>query len=326
MILVSPGFRASYYSYYLRGLIDAVPSEKLVFSGNGFPRFHHHCLAFVLNGHRIYISAGDGPGVGEEALDWCDVYAKVNVEAGTDHDKMFAIGPSFGIRFLSAWGGVSWALGSYFRGAWRLNRPREHFAEYWRQWRYRLPIEAYSPGEVETDYAFFVSSLWKKEPETNRFRANFVRACRSTPGLRFEGGLIQRPDMDGFSEVVIPNRVTYEDYLAKTQASLVAFNTPAVCGCHGWKLAEFLALGKAIISTPLQRALPAPLAHGIHLHYVDGSPYSIRQALDVLRSNPNYRLALERAARGYYETYLAPAAVIKRIIARAGEHRSRGAA
>ena len=322
-ITIYPGSDAYYYSYYLRGFCDALPQPAFAFSAQSFPRFRYPCLALILGGRRIYISGEDAPRVREDGLSWCDVYAKVNLELGQSNQKLIAIGPSFGIRFLPLPRALWWAIGSYLRGAWAQVPTREHFAGYWRQWQYRLPLEAYRPGKVETDYAFFISSLWKKEPETNLFRANFVRTCLCTPGLRFEGGLIRRADVDGFSDVVIPDRVTYEDYLAKTQASLVAFNTPAVCGCHGWKLGEFLALGKAIVSTPLHRALPAPLEHGIHLHYVDGSVESIREALDVLRSQPNYRMALERAARDYYDTYLAPAAVVKRILARAEENRSR---
>jgi len=324
-LIIYPGFKASYYSYYIQGLIDAVPGAKFTFSTSGFPRLHHHCLAFILNSRRIYISAGDGTGVGREALDWCDVYAKVNWDPTMSHVKLFAIGPSFGIQFLPLWRGGLWAVRSYFGGAFRLNRGREHFAEYWRQWRHRLPIGAYEPGTSEADYAFSLSRLWKNEPKTNLARANFIRACRSSPGLRFEGGLVRRSDVSGFDDVTVSTTLAYPDYVARTRASLVVFNTPAVCGCLGWKLAEFLAFGKAIISTPLHRALPAPLQHGVHLHYVDGSVESIRDALHVLRSKPDYRLALERAARDYYDAYLAPVAVVRRVLGRAQIDRIGGA-
>ena len=53
-------------------------------------------------------------------------------------------------------------------------------------------------------------------------------------------------------------------------------NTPGVSGCLGWKLGEYLALGKAIISTPIQRQLLADLEHGTHIHVVDGSEDSMR--------------------------------------------------
>ncbi len=74
-----------------------------------------------------------------------------------------------------------------------------------------------------------------------------------------------------FVDFTMASRIPFTEYMTKLKSSLVIFNTPAVFGCHGWKLAEFRALGKAIISTPLTRELPSPLEHGTHVHFVDGS-------------------------------------------------------
>jgi glycosyltransferase involved in cell wall biosynthesis len=103
-------------------------------------------------------------------------------------------------------------------------------------------------------------------------------------------------------------------YLPRVQRSMVAFNTPAVHGCHGWKLGEYLALGKAIVTTPLLRALPAPLVHGEHAHIVDGSVESLCEAITLLREDRGYRMRLERGARAYFDQYLAPRRVIERLI------------
>src|SRR5262249_47673698 len=104
------------------------------------------------------------------------------------------------------------------------------------------------------------------------------------------------------------------EYLAKTRSSALVFNTPAVWSCHGWKLGEFLALGKAIISTPLVRELPAPLVHGCHIHYVDGSLDSIRAAIQLLLNDHDYRKHLERNAYDYYSSFLSPKRVVERLL------------
>ena len=85
-------------------------------------------------------------------------------------------------------------------------------------------------------------------------------------------------------------------------------------GCLGWKLGEFLALGKATISLPITRVLPAPLEHGVHLHVVDGSPDSLDDALDRLRRDHAYRRTLEINARQWYEEHLAPARLATRLL------------
>ncbi|MCB1037871.1 MAG: glycosyltransferase, partial [Acidobacteria bacterium] len=117
----------------------------------------------------------------------------------------------------------------------------------------------------------------------------------------------------GFEKETAPRRVSIAEYVEKTQRSCAVFNTPAVSGCHGWKLGEFLALGKAIVSTPLSRELPAPLIHGEHLHLVDGTRESMEEALHEISSQGEYRRHLEEGARRYYSTHLGPERVVAKI-------------
>jgi glycosyltransferase involved in cell wall biosynthesis len=140
-------------------------------------------------------------------------------------------------------------------------------------------------------------------------------------GIRFEGGLSPRRSARGDRnfratgyEPHLSRRFTPLEYLEKTRASAVVLNNPAYEGCHSWRLAESLALGKAIISTPIVRELPAPLVHGTHLHCVDGSVESFRSAIGMICGDADYRARLETRARAYYEEYLAPTAVVRRIL------------
>jgi glycosyltransferase involved in cell wall biosynthesis len=163
---------------------------------------------------------------------------------------------------------------------------------------------------------FFLSSLWKKEKTTNQYRANFIHACRDIRSLTFEGGFAPRryKDIDGFEDYTIDRRYEFKEYLRQLKKSIVAFNTPAVESCHGWKLGEYLALGKAIISTPLKRLLPVPLAHGENIHFVDGSIMQIKDALLTIKNDNVYRHKIECNAKKYFLHYLAPRKCIERII------------
>ena len=100
----------------------------------------------------------------------------------------------------------------------------------------------------------------------------------------------------------------------KTKSSAVVFNTPAVWLCHGFKLAEYLALGKAIISTFISRELPSPLVHGRHVHYIDGSPISFREAIELILSDQGYRINLERNAYDYYTPFFNTRASYPKIV------------
>src|SRR6185295_6862238 len=155
---------------------------------------------------------------------------------------------------------------------------KEHFASWYRQWSYGLPLSAYQPGSSRSDYVFFSSSIWKEDGQTNQMRALFIEACRAIKGLTVEGGFTPRSaaDIKGYEHLTVDRRYTHEEFIAKTKVSAVAFNNPAVERAFSWRLGESLALGKAIISTPLERLMPAPLVHGTHIHMVEPSLESMK--------------------------------------------------
>lgn len=108
-------------------------------------------------------------------------------------------------------------------------------------------------------------------------------------------------------------------YIQETQRSFVVFNTPSVLECHGWKLPEYLCMGKAIISTPLTRAMPGlGLQHGEHIHYIR-SVDDIPHAISAIKNDCAYRHRLEKNARAYYERYLSPESIIRRVMDRMEE-------
>ncbi len=320
---IYPAFNALYYSFYLAGLRELFGRSKLAFRGRGFPAFGHHGLALetvARRPRRIFISASDGPALQPAALSWCDVYGKANLDSEKVPPpapaRCLAIGPSFPIRLWAPGAALTRALVNFLRCRGRVDSAREHFANFWRQYAYRLPLDAYQPGSPEPGYVFFASTLWKKEPATNRFRAHFIEACRSLPNLDFEGGFVRRTrnDIPGFESLTVDSRYPAAEYVRKIKRSTVVFNTPAVASCHGWKLAEFLALGKAIVSTPPMRALPAPLEDGVHFHLVDGSRGAIRAAVERLLGDGEYRRRLGKNARAYYLRHLSPTRVVERVI------------
>lgn len=321
-VQIHPNFDPVYYAYYLQGLAERFGTRSFRFTSEGFPHIHHFCLGFVLEQPhlKVYLDARDGADIDGDGIEWCDVYAKVNVDAAAVPPqaaaKLLAIGPSFGVRMWNPFAAGWRAAQTYYAYRGRITRVRRHVADYWRQYRYRLPLAAYTPGVVDRGYVFFLGSLWPTVPQCNQYRANFISACRSIEGLRFEGGLVagRHTAATGFEDVLAGRRYPLSEYLRKLRASAVAFNTPAVQACHGWKLAEYMALGKAIISTPLTRALPAPLVHGKQIHLVDGSVEQVRDAVQLILCNTDYRQELEHQAREYYLRYLQPKCVIERIV------------
>jgi hypothetical protein len=331
-ICIYPAFNARYYSPYIQGLRALVGSSRLRYTTEGFPTFGTDCLALRITGpdeRKIYIHSNDMPELDEQGLAWCDVFGKVNLDQTLVPEryrsKVMAIGPTFAVR---VWGPVvAEAMGIrnslLSRGV--VRNLRQHLANYRGQYLSRVAEDAYQASPSRPNYIFFNAALWEREPEANALRARFMDAIRSLPGISFEGGLSPRDSARGTDDFRAPGyesylcrRYTPEEYLAKTRVSSVVLNNPAYRDCHSWRLGEYLALGKAIVSTPIVRAVPSPLVHGVHIHYVDGSVESLQAAVRKISGNGTYRRTLERNARAYYDEYLAPTSVVRRVLAEAG--------
>lgn len=321
IVRIHPNTDIYYNSYYLHGLLSVPEVSRLRFTSAAFPPAAARQLLLTLTTRagaaNVCIDAHDEPDVNPEFYEWCDIYAKVNLDPiARRHpaSKLVALGPAFTVRLWNLPRTLMLMAMNCLKS--RGRDPWQFFKDYYRVYFYRLPEHVYRYVPGEKGYVFLASNLWKLEPETNEFRARFMRAARSMPSLTFEGGFAPRAanDIPGYDDLLMQGRLTLQDYLQRIQRSCVAFNTPAVQKCHGWKLGEFLSLGKAIISTPIARAMPAPLSHGEHVHYVDGSYESIREAIELIQADDAYRERLERNARAYYEQYLAPAVVIRRVL------------
>lgn len=197
----------------------------------------------------------------------------------------------------------------------RIPNIRQFASDYKAQLNRPLLTEYLSEVEEKPNYVYFVSSLWKKELKTNTFRANFIRVLKNQKRINFEGGFAPRNknDISGYDDLIIRKREKMEMYLLKTKQSLLSFNTPAVLDCHGWKLAEFLALGKVIISTPLSRKLPSYLVDNKHILFTDGSVNSITEKINYVLENPEIKKKIENESFQYYKKFLAPDKVIMQI-------------
>src|SRR5690606_9470323 len=127
--------------------------------------------------------------------------------------------------------------------------------------------------------------------------------------VHFEGGFWvsdpAHPQFSEFKHLIFKKRYPLKQYVEKTKRSALVFNTPAVHNCHGWKLGQFLAMSKAIITTPFQNELPVAMRHGENVHFINNQE-ELEVALNTLLYDETYRNKLEEGAKSYYEMYAAP--------------------
>lgn len=322
-----------YKSFYVYGLGELFGKNAVVFSSRPFAELTKRArntksMRFLLQragaSRRYVIACNDSYEIDEELYNWCDVYGSVNANFSKTlekyHDKLVSLCPSFGVccwntaqtifHALCDWPSSASSMKKFFGKHKRLlSRP-----DYWEY------LATDHERGVDDNYVFSLSTLWyndewnKNDEGVNARRADFIRVCKQLDDVVFEGGLVSQ-GKDRSSEALFADcmspAVSMQEWMGKTKRSALVFNTPAFWDCHGWKLGEYLAMGKCIVSTPLSNDLPKALEHGKNIHFVEAHQEAMKEVVRYIVRNPDYRMKLERGARSYWEQYGSPTASLK---------------
>lgn len=343
-VIIDARTNIPYGSFYIKGLVEKYGRRNVKFRSKPFvdlPSVGWNVRYIVKNNNevlKVFIHTNDTYHIDKAQYDWCDVYGHVN--ANYEHypielfPKQVSLVPSFGIRNFNIYETIFYSIANFFMtfkdiSKWKVydkklkeyvqspyKNIRRHYLNYIKNYLNRVKIETYENNScVKKGYVFFLSTLWysdeynKNDEGVNRRRANFIEACKKLNNCIFEGGLLadNSSSKNIFEESSTSIRLQLPTWISKTKESELVFNTPAFWDCHGWKLGEYLAMGKAIISTPLSNDLPEPLLHGKHIHFIsDSSKESISEAVLYILQNPDYRQNLEKNAKNYWNTYGSP--------------------
>lgn len=314
--------------FFIEGLRHVVGSVKWVSGGlPGVPDADHFRRFVVCESGdpalRMVFDYGDSPELDQGLMDWAHAYGKVNCTAEQRSAGVVPIGPPFGIR-----PGRHAAVGLSVRGLIPTARDvgwKSTVAERRNFLLRTAQLTDFVPGAVDPTYLFYLASLWEYPScleGANPLRAAWMRTARQTPGVTFEGGFLPYPSspegpalglqVEEYADLIWDRRMPIKDWIARTQMSFAVFNTPAVEDCLGWKLGQFLALGKAIVTLPLTRQMPEPLRHGREVHVIE-TVEQIPAAIELLLSQPEYREHLQTGARRYWDQHLGPVNTVRRV-------------
>lgn len=152
----------------------------------------------------------------------------------------------------------------------------------------------------------------------NEMRAECIRAARSEFGDRFYGGFAR----DAFTEreygdCLLPNQKASERgaYLARVRASSVCVATTGLHGSIGWKMGEYVAASRAIVSEPLCYRVPGDFAAGRNfLEFT--SMESFIEAVQRLLDDVALREEMMRVNWAYYRRWVRPDAQVLRTLER----------
>ncbi|MCL6260783.1 glycosyltransferase [Aquiflexum sp. TKW24L] len=337
-VFIEPSSKVLFSTFYIQGIIDEFGKQHVSFSNKYFKEldrtkgaFNCYLALVVVSPNkiskRIIIDFQDKSVVVEEAYKWADIYAKININdklVKSDLEKkMVSIPPGFGIKLWDKPNAIYHSLTNFIKSRSATHLSWKRFFLNYRSQNLRGSLNDYLTPKHENEisdtkpYIFLIGRLWNSFnsiEQTNLMRKKFIEACLNGD-YNFEGGFLAKkhhPEYEEYKHLCFLKPYSTIEYINKTKASAIVFNTPTVHNCHGWKLGEFLAMGKAIISMPLSNILPEDLVHGKNIHFIS-SIDEVESAVHHLLEDPEYRAKLEKGAKEYYEKFVAPNKVIQRI-------------
>lgn len=149
----------------------------------------------------------------------------------------------------------------------------------------------------------------------NETRARCVRLLKKALGRRFTGGFShsrfaakQYPDL-----VVPPGTTSQAQYFRTLQSYPICIATTGLHGSIGWKLAEYVAFSKAIVSERLLFQVPGSFAPG--KNYIEfNSPDECANAAVRLVEDAELRRELMLNNAAYYRDRLRPDALVRNAL------------
>lgn len=329
-VYVDPACNINYGSFYIKGLWNLYGRKNVEFTSRYFKKLKYttdsHCIAFVVAGKKYVIDFADSNRLFYDCfLEWADEYGKVNyfqeaIPQKWAH-KVHRVGANFGIGCFgrNKYTATLKCLINFSKCFRRLKYGFKGFLSPY-LWLYKRSRISWEPSvsTVGSRKIFMVSRYWKGQPWVNNARIDFIRACRRLQKegeIEFIGGLIpDTKEHDCPDDVLLDSEIPLADYMKHLDESLLVFNTPAYHRCHGWKLPEYLAHGKIILSTPFVNELPIPLEDRENIFFTESNEGDIYKAIKEIVNNQALQKTLEEGSRKYWEEYGSPAACLKYFI------------
>jgi hypothetical protein len=152
--------------------------------------------------------------------------------------------------------------------------------------------------------------------ELNDMRAACIRLLRKRFGGRFFGGLARSAHaLARYPDCVVDadTSTRRRDYLQRLRGYSICVATTGLLDSIGWKFAEYLAFGKAIVCEPMKFELPGPIAAGRNfLEFTTPEACAARVGELLEDGAARERMMADNAA--YFAEFGAPGAVVARVL------------
>jgi hypothetical protein len=176
----------------------------------------------------------------------------------------------------------------------------------------------YFPTKHSIDRILFLTRVWDPEEArwegsrshreiVNQARAECIRLCRKEFGDRFTGGLSTDPySVKHFKDLIMPSEYTSKGrFLQAVREHSICIATTGLHNSIGWKLGEYVAASRAIVSEPLQYELPGDFRK--EQNYLEfQTPSQLVEQIYRLLNEKELIMKMMKANYYYYNNYVKP--------------------
>ena len=174
----------------------------------------------------------------------------------------------------------------------------------------------YSPQDAKDTYR-----LGRLE-EINDMRVDTIRALKGHFGDRFIGGLRPSPfAKQHYPDCMFPEDRGLRGHLELSKACLINVSTAGLHDSTSWKIPEYMAASRCIVSEPLTYETPVPLIEGIH-HLAFRTPNECVRACEELLGDTEMASHMREANFAYYVSNVRPAQLMLTSLQATFEHRA----
>jgi hypothetical protein len=173
-------------------------------------------------------------------------------------------------------------------------------------------VGLWDPSDVPADRQDKVAEF----EAINEMRVACIRSLRREFGHRFTGGVMHTDfARRRYPDVLLddPRAALKRSYIRRVRQHPICVATTGLHGSNGWKLAEYVALSRAIVAEPLRYAIPGEFAapsHYLGFRSADECTGQVHR----LMADPTLRHAQMRANQHYYQHHMRPEALARYVI------------
>jgi hypothetical protein len=180
----------------------------------------------------------------------------------------------------------------------------------------------HDPGQSVEPTILFQTRVWSPEEvsenadEINAERVALVRALQKAFGSQFQGGLVPTSyARRHYPAEISKHSSRHSEYVTWGKKKLIGINTRGLHHSLAFKLPEYLAASKCVVSCPLRNELPVPLVDRQH-YLAFKTPEECVEHCDHLLRDSKLAAKLRKEAWEYYQREVEPAAHLRSCLIR----------